>query len=60
MPLTGGLIYHLTCLLCAPYFGKLEYPKIIKLPISVMVSIAVSKMGMTELIFVVHGMKVNG
>ena len=30
------------------------------LQISVMVSIAVSKMGMTELIFVVPGMKVNG
>jgi len=27
---------------------------------SVMVSIAVSEMGMTELIFVDHGMKVNG
>jgi len=23
MPLKGGLIYHLTCLLCTPYLGKL-------------------------------------
>jgi len=29
------------------------------LQISVVVSIAVSKMGMTELIFVIHGMKVK-
>jgi len=32
----------------------------LKLQISVMVSTAVSKMGMTELIFVVPAMKVNG
>jgi len=32
----------------------------LKLQISVMVSIDVSKMGMTELLFVVPGMKVNG
>jgi len=32
----------------------------LKLQISVMVSIDVSKMGMTELIFVVPGIKVNG
>jgi len=57
-------IYHLTCLLYAPYLGKLYDSKnhefSLKLQISVMVSIAVSKMGMTELIFVVPGMKVNG
>jgi len=32
----------------------------LKLQISIMLSIAVSKMGMTELIFVDPGMKVNG
>ena len=57
MPSNGGLIYHLTL----PW----EDPKnheftSFKLQISVMVSIAVSKMGLTELIFVVPGMKVNG
>jgi len=64
MPSKGGLIYHLTCLLCTPYHGKLYDPKnhefSLKLPISIMVSTAVSKMGMTELIFVVPGIKVNG
>jgi len=47
-----------------PYLGKLQDPKYhefsLKLQISIMVSIAVSKMGMTEFIFVVPGMKVNG
>jgi len=64
MPSKGGLTYHLTCLLNAPYIGKLEDPKnhefSLKLQISIMVSIAVSKMGLTALIFVVPGMKVNG
>jgi len=62
MPSNGGLIYHLTW-----YVRTLpwEDPKnheftSFKLQISVMVSIAVSKMGLTELIFVVPGMKVNG
>ena len=57
MSLKGGLIYHLTCLLYAPYLGKLYDLKNHELQISVMVSIAVSKMGMTELIFVVPGMR---
>jgi len=64
MPSKGGLIYHLTCLLCAPYLGKLQDPKnhefSLKLQKTIMVSITVSKMGMTELIFVIPGMKVNG
>ena len=64
MPSNYGLTYHLTCLLYVPYLGKLQDPKnhefSLKLQISVMVSIAVSKMGMTELIFDVPGMKVNG
>ena len=64
MPSNGSLIYHLTCLLYASYFGKLEDPKnhefSFKLQISVMVSTAVSKMCMIELIFAVPGMKVNG
>jgi len=64
MPSKGGLICHLTCLLYASYLGKLSDPKNhefrLKLQISVTVSIAVSNMGMTELIFVVPGMKVNG
>jgi len=64
MPSKGGLICHLTCLLYIPYLGKLSDPKnhefSFKLQISVMVSIDVLKMGMTELIFVVPGMKVNG
>ena len=45
-----------------PFLGKQD-PKShefsLKLQISVMVSIAVSKMGMTELTFVDPGMKVN-
>jgi len=64
MPLKGGLVYHLTCLLYAPYLGKLKDPKnqefSLKVQLYVMVSIAVSKMGMTEFIFVDPGMKVNG
>ena len=56
-------MYHLTCLLYAPYLGNFKILKImnlsLKLQISVMVSIAVSKMGMTELIFVDPGMKLN-
>jgi len=64
MPSNDGLIYHLTCLLYVPYLGKLQDPKShefsLKLQISIMVSIALSKMGMTEFIFVVPGMKVNG
>jgi len=67
MPSKGGLTYHLTWLLYVPYLGKLQDPKnrefSLKLQISVVVFIAVSsvsKMGMTELIFVIPGMKVNG
>jgi len=64
MPSNGGLIHHLTCLLCVPYLEKFQDPKnhefSLKLQISVIVSIAVSKTGMPELIFVVPGMKVNG
>ena len=59
----GQIGLYLTCLLYAPYLGKLWDPKShefsLKLQISVMLSIAVSKIGMTELIFVVLGMKVN-
>jgi len=62
MPSKSGLIYHLTCLMYIPFLGKQD-PKShefsLKLQISVMVSIAVSKMGMTELIFVDPEMKVN-
>jgi len=47
-----------------PYLGKLQGPKnhefSLKLQIFVMVSTAVSKVGVTELIFVNPGMKVNG
>jgi len=60
-------MYHLTCLMYVPYLGKLWDPRnhefSLKLPISVIVSIAVPKLrknGMTELIFVDPGMKVNG
>ena len=67
MPSTDGLTYHLTWLLYVPYLGKLQDPKnrefSLKLQISVVIFIAVSsvsKMGMTELIFVIPGMKVNG
>jgi len=27
MPLKGGLMYHLTCLLYVPYLGKLQDPE---------------------------------
>jgi len=27
MPSTGGLIFHLTCLVYVPYFGKLQDPE---------------------------------
>ena len=64
MPQKGGLINHLTCLMYTPYLGKLQGPKnhefSLKLQIFVMVSTAVSKVGVTELIFVNPGMKVNG
>jgi len=63
MPLKGGLIYHLTCLSTHLTFGNFKILKImisLKLQISVMVSIAMSTMGMTELTFVVPGTKVNG
>jgi len=64
MPWKGGLVYHLSCLLYAAYLGKLKDPKnqefSLKMQLSVMVSIAVSKMGMTGLILVDPGMKVNG
>jgi len=57
MPSNDGLTYHLTCLLYVPYLRKVQHPKnhefSLKLQISVMVSIAVSKMGMTEVIFIV-------
>ena len=59
MPLKGGLIYHLTCLLYAPYLWKLHDPKNYQFRLN-MVSIVVSKMGMTEVIFFNSGMKVNG
>jgi len=55
---------HLTCLIYVLYLGKLygntNHEFGLKLQVSVMVSIAVSKFGMTELIFVDPGMKVNG
>jgi len=64
MPSKGALTYHLSCLFYASYLPKLYDPKnhefSLKLQISVMVSIAVLKMGMTELIVVTPGMKVNG
>jgi len=57
MPSNDGLTYHLTCLLYVRYLRKVQHPKnhefSLKLQISVMVSIAVSKMGMTEVIFIV-------
>ena len=63
MPSKGSLIYHLTCLLYATYLGKLYDPTnheiSLKLQISVMVFITLSKMVSTELIFVIPGMKVN-
>jgi len=59
MPLKGGLIYHLTCLLYASYLWKLQDPKNYQFRLN-MVSIVVSKIGMTELIFFNSGMKVNG
>jgi len=41
MPSKGGLIYHLTCLLYAPYLDPKNPEFSLKLPISIMVSIAV-------------------
>ena len=60
MPSKGGLIYHLTCLLYAPYLGKHQDPKNHEFSLKLQKTITVSKMGMTELIFVIPGMKVNG
>jgi len=61
MPLKGGLIYHLTCLLYTPYLGKLcdlkNHEFSLKLRISVIHCCV--KNGYDRVIFVIPGMKVS-